>query len=123
MNVWNGIGRVTKEIELKYSTNNTAITNFTLAVDNPFSKDENNKAYFINCVAFGKTAEFVSKYFPKGTRIGVTGHIQTRTWDDTEGKKHYSTEVAVGNVYFADGKAGSTGGNKPTSSDDEEFEL
>jgi single-strand DNA-binding protein len=122
MNVWNGIGRITKEIEVKYSTNNTAIANFTLAVDNPFSKDDNNKAFFINCVAFGKTAEFASKYFSKGTRIGVTGHIQTRSWDDTEGKKHYATEIAASNVYFADGKS-NNGSGKPSSSEDEEFNL
>jgi single-strand DNA-binding protein len=124
MNVWNGIGRLTKDIELKYSASNTAIANLTLAVDNPFGKEENNnKTFFINCVAFGKTAEFASKYFTKGTRIAVTGSIQTRSWEDTENKKHYTTEVVAEKVYFADGKTNTSSETKSNTSDEEEFVL
>jgi single-strand DNA-binding protein len=116
------LGRLVKDVELKYSTSNTAIVNFTIAVDNPYGKEENNKTFFINCVAFGKTAEFVANYCPKGTRIGVTGSLQTRTWTDKEDKKHFVTEVAVNNVYFADGKTNNNS-KKSTASDDEDFEL
>lgn len=105
MNVWNGIGRLVRDVEIK-ATATTLLANFTLAVDNPFGKTENNtKTYFIACVAFGKTAEFIKKYVSvKGVRIGVNGSLQTRNWEDKEGKKHYVTEVVANNVYFADGK-------------------
>jgi len=121
MNQWNGIGRLTKDIETKQTTN-SVVANFTLAVDRPYAKEGQQKTDFISCVAFGKTAEFMEKYMQKGTRIGVTGSIQTRTWEDKDNNKHYVTEILVNNVYFADGKS-SSGGNKPTSSEDEEFEL
>ena len=65
---------------------------------------EDRQADFINIVAWGKTAEFCSKYFRKGMQIALVGRIQTRTYDDTEGKKHYVTEVVAEEVYFADSK-------------------
>lgn len=101
------IGRLVKEPELKYAANanNTAICRFTLAVDRRFQKQgEEKQADFINCVAFGKTGEFVSKYFGKGRKIALTGSIQTRTWDDAEGKRHYVTEVLADGVEFVEGK-------------------
>jgi single-strand DNA-binding protein len=100
------IGRFTKDPELKYTSgNNTAICNFTLAVDKRFQKQgEEKKADFIGCQAWEKTAEFIVKHFQKGSKVSVVGRIQTRTWDDTEGKKHYVTEVIVEETYFVEGK-------------------
>lgn len=99
------IGRLTKDIELKTTQSNVKVANFTLAVNRRFVKEgQEQTADFINIIAWGKTAEFCDKYFSKGLQIGVTGRIQTRTWDDDEGKKHYVTEVVAEEVDFADGK-------------------
>lgn len=100
------MGRLTKEPELRYtSVNNTATCSFTLAVNRKFQKQgEERKADFINCQAWDKSAEFIAKYFQKGSQIAVVGRIQTRTWDDNEGKKHYVTEVIVEDTYFTESK-------------------
>lgn len=102
------MGRLTKDPELRYSSNsNVAVCRFTIAVDRRFQKQgEEKQADFIPTVAFGKTGEFISKYFQKGSRIAVVGSIQTRSWDDNEGKKHYATEVIVEEAHFADSKSG-----------------
>lgn len=100
------MGRLTKDVELKYTPSNIATCSFTLAVDRKFVKQgEQRQADFINCVAWRQTAEFISKYFGKGRMIAVTGSIQTRTWDDKEGKKHYATEVLVDEVSFTGEKS------------------
>lgn len=106
------MGRLTKDPELRYTTkNNTAVTAFTLAVNRRFSQEGQPQADFINIIAWGKTAEFVSKYFIKGQQVAVVGRIQTRTWDDSEGKRHYVTEVVADETYFADSKrSGESGG-------------
>lgn len=100
------MGRLTRDPEVRYTqTNNTMVTNFSLAVNRRFVKEgEERQADFINIVAWGKTAEFCSKYFRKGQQVGVIGRIQTRTWDDDQGQKHYVTEVVAEEVYFADSK-------------------
>lgn len=105
MNVISLIGRLTKDVETRYTqTTNTCMGNFTLAVNRRFKKEGQPEADFINIVAIGKTAEFVSKYFKKGMQVGVVGRIQTRTWDDDQGVKHYVTEVIAEQVFFADSK-------------------
>ena len=99
------VGRLTKDPELRNTQSGTAVCSFTIACDRHFVKQgEERQVDFINCIAWQKTAEFVSKYFTKGTRIALEGSIQTRTWDDNEGKKHYATEVLVDNVEFAQSK-------------------
>ena len=97
------IGRLTKDPEVKYTqTTNTLVASFSLAVNRRFVKQgEERQADFINIVAWGKTGEFCSKYFKKGQQIGVVGRIQTRTWDDEQGQRHYVTEVIAEEVYFA----------------------
>lgn len=102
-------GRLTRDPELRYTTNNnTAICSFTLAVNRKFAKEGEQQADFISVTAWTKTAEFCSKYFSKGQKVIVVGRIQTRSWDDTEGKKHYVTEVVAEEVDFADGKKGNS---------------
>ena len=96
------IGRLTKDPEIRYTQTSKAVANFTIAVSRRFKKDE---ADFINCVAWEKTAEFISKYFSKGGMIAVVGSIQTRTWEDSEGKKRYITEVIADEAYFAGSKS------------------
>lgn len=131
------MGRLTKDPELRYtSVNNTAVCSFTLAVDRRFSRQgEERQTDFIPIVVWSKLAEFCSKYFQKGRQVAVVGRIQTRTWDDNEGKKHYVTEVVAEEAYFADSKktddvhssskifgtpdAGQTDGFYPMEDDDE----
>ena len=99
------MGRLTRDPETRYTqTTNTQVTSFTLAVNRRFAKEGQPSADFITIVAWGKTAEFVSKYFKKGQQVGVIGRIQTRNYEDDQGKKHYITEVIAEEVYFADTK-------------------
>lgn len=99
------MGRLTKDVEIRYTQgNNTAVCGFTLAVNRRFKIEGQPEADFIPIVAWSKTAEFCSKYFSKGQQVCVVGSIQTRTWIDTEDKKHYVTEVVADEVYFADSK-------------------
>lgn len=114
------MGRLTRDPELRYSTNgnNTAVCRFSIAVDRRFQKPgEERQADFIPVVTFGKTGEFCSKYFTKGSRIAVVGSIQTRTWDDAEGKKHYATDVIAEEAYFADSKRSEGGGPAKAGND------
>ena len=99
------MGRLTKDPEMRYTTSNTAICNFTLAVDRKFSKaGEEKQTDFINIVSFGKTAEICEKWFYKGRQVAVVGRIQTRSWDGKDGKRQYATEVVAEETYFADSK-------------------
>jgi single-strand DNA-binding protein len=100
------VGRLTKDVELRYTSKKMkAVSSFTLAVDREGRKNaENKNADFIHVVAWGKTAEFASKYFGKGHRIALQGSIHTRMWEDEQNGKHYSTEVVADKIYFADAK-------------------
>lgn len=100
------MGRLTKDPELRYTnSSNIPVASFSLAVNRRFQKQgEERKADFINCVAWNKSAEFVKNYFKKGQQVGVIGRMQTRTWDDDQGKRHYATDVVVEETYFADSK-------------------
>lgn len=107
------MGRLTKDPELRYTSgNNTAVASFSIAVNRRFAPEGQPQADFINIVAWSKTAEFCGKYFTKGQQVAVVGRLQTRTWDDNEGKRHYVTEVVADETYFADSKrGGDAGGN------------
>ena len=99
------MGRLTKDVEVRYTqTNNIMVASFSLAVNRRFAKEGEQQADFINIVAWNKTAEFVSKYFKKGQQVAVVGRIQTRNYEDDKGIKHYITEVIAEEVYFADSK-------------------
>lgn len=96
------IGRLTKDIELKKTQNGKSHCNFTIACDRRFKNaDGSRETDFISCVAWGQTAEFVSKYFSKGSRIAAIGSIQTRT-SEKDGQKTYYTEVIVDEVEFVE---------------------
>ena len=94
------IGRTTKEIDLRRTTNGNAVVSFTLAVENRYQKDEEGKntVDFINCVAWNKTAEIMDQYVSKGQKIAVEGRIQTRNYEDKDGKRVYVTEVLVSSL-------------------------
>ena len=107
------MGRLTRDPEVRYtSTNNTLVATFSLAVNRRFARQgEERQADFINVVAWDKTGEFCSKYFKKGQQVGVIGRIQTRNYDDKDGKKVYVTEVIAEETYFADSRRDGEGGN------------
>ena len=111
------MGRLTKDIEIRYTqTNNTAVASFNLAVNRRFVKEgEERQADFFNIVAWGKLGEFCSKYFKKGQQVGIIGRLQTRNWEDEQGQKHYVTEVVAEEAYFADSKKNSEESNDPFS--------
>ena len=111
------VGRLTKDIELKQA-GETTVSNFTLAVDKPIGKDKvHPEANWIDCVAWGKTAEFLAKYFSKGNRVGVTGSLQTRTYENKNGAKVKITEVLVSTVDFVESKAGAVASKAENSAD------
>ena len=103
------MGRLTRDPEVRYSAgeNALAIARYTLAVDRRFRRDGEATADFINCVSFGRTAEFAEKYFRQGLRIVVSGRIQTGSYTNREGQKVYTTEVVVEEQEFAESKSSS----------------
>jgi single-strand DNA-binding protein len=100
------IGRLTKDPEVRYSQGNTstAIARYTLAVDRRFKRDNEPSADFINCIVFGKAAEFTEKYLTKGTKVAVTGRIQTGSYTNKDGQIVYTTDVVVEDQEFAESK-------------------
>lgn len=103
------MGRLTRDPEIRYSQgeNSLAIGRFTLAVDRKFKKDGEQTADFISCLSFGKAAEFEEKYFKQGTKVIITGRIQTGNYTNKDGQKVYTTEVVVEEQEFAEGKKSS----------------
>ena len=98
------MGRLTADPELRQTPQGTAVTRFTVAVNRRYSKDSQQQADFITCVAWRQTAEFICRFFSKGRMIAVEGSLQVRTWDDRDGKRQYSTEVIVDNAEFTGSK-------------------
>ena len=94
-------GRLTADPELKTTSNGLSVTTFSIAVDRRYRSGEERQTDFINIVAWRTSAEFICKYFKKGSMICVIGNIQTRSWDGTDGKKQYATDVMIEEVYFA----------------------
>lgn len=106
------MGRLTRDPDVRYSQGETpmAITRYTLAVDRRFRRDGSDQtADFISCVSFGKTAEFAEKYFHQGTKITISGRIQTGSYTNKDGQKVYTTEVVVEEQEFAESKNASAG--------------
>lgn len=106
------MGRLTRDPEVRYSQGEkyTAVARFTLAVDRKFKQEGQPAADFINCLAFGKRAEFLKKYCSKGTKLVVDGSWQTGSYTNKEGKKVYTNECLVENCEFAESKGGSSSG-------------
>lgn len=96
------IGRITKDVELRYSPSGVAVAKFTLAVNRAFKKDGEQEADFIRVTIFKKTAENTANFCKKGSLVGIVGQIQTGSYDDKDGKKVYTTEVLANNVQFLD---------------------
>ena len=98
------MGRCGKDPEIRMTQKGTAVASVTLAVDRDYSADQNKETDWIDVVAFGKTAEFVEKYFSKGQMAVVSGRLQIRNWEDKEGNKRRSAEILADHVYFGEGK-------------------
>lgn len=110
------VGRLTRDPDVRYSDGGSTVARFTLAVDRRFKKEGGDEADFISCVAFGKTAEFVEKWFQKGQRMGLTGRIQTGSYTNKDGQKVYTTDVVVENTEFVESKgASSAAGGQSTA--------
>lgn len=121
MNKWIGMGRLVRDPEVRYSQgeNASAIARYTLAVDRKFNREQ-QAADFINCVAFGRQAEFAERYLRQGTKIAVTGRIQTGSYTNKDGVRVYTTDVVVEEQEFAESKStgqASTPSIAPTNSD------
>ncbi len=100
------MGRLTADPELRQSPSGVSMATFTIAVDRRFaSKDGQRQTDFIRCTAWRQTAEFICKFFKKGSMICVIGSIQTRSWDGQDGKKQYATDVVVDEAYFTGSKS------------------
>lgn len=97
-------GRLTRDPELRYTQNNKAYVNFTIAVDRGKDQNGERQADFIQCSAWNKTAEVIGKYLHKGSLIGVEGRIQTRNYENQQGQKVYVTEVLIGRLTFLESK-------------------
>ena len=95
------MGRITTDLELKKTSSGISVTSFSIAVDRTYVKQgEERKTDFINCVAWNKQAEFICKYFGKGSLIAIEGELQTRQYQAKDGSNRHITEVVVSNVYF-----------------------
>lgn len=109
------VGRITKDPELRKTQNGTSVVSFTLAVNRSIKNEGQPEADFINCKAWKGTAEAVCRYVSKGHLLGLGGRIQTRSYDDRDGKRVYVTEVVADNVQFLESKkAAENVGNEST---------
>ena len=100
-------GRLTRDPEVRYSQNNTAVARYTLAVDR-ITRNTEQSADFIRCVAFNKTAEFAETYLRKGIKIAITGHIQTGSYTNRDGQTVYTTDIVVENQEFCESRNASS---------------
>ena len=109
-NRWVGVGRLTRDVDLKFTAQGLAVASFTVAINRPYKNQQTGEydADFINCVAFRKLAENVANYTKKGDLIAVDGRIQTRSYEGNDGKRRYVTEVIAESVQFLEPKKDET---------------
>src|SRR5574344_966478 len=99
------MGRLTKDPEIRYTQSQTPVASFTLACDRDYQQGGSERQTdFVSCIAWRQTAEFVSKYFTKGSMAVVSGRLQMRDWTDREGNKRRSAEIVADNIYFGESK-------------------
>lgn len=102
-------GRLTDDVELKMTPSGVSVCSFSVAVNRKVSKEVEQKADFINCVAWRNDAEFISRYFKKGSCILIVGRMQNRSWQDANGIKRYATDVVVDEAHFVESKGENAG--------------
>jgi single-strand DNA-binding protein len=98
-------GRLTQDIELKVTQSGLSVCSFSLAVNRKVAKDQPQKTDFIDCQAWRQTAEFLSRYFKKGSSLCIVGYLQKSEWTDQNGQKHYRTDIVADEVMFVDSKS------------------
>lgn len=114
MNTWNGIGRLTKNVEFKYTPQGKAVANFTVAINRPFTNNQGDReADFILVQAWDKLAENLANFTRKGSLVGIVGRIQTRSYEGQDGKRVYVTEIVADSVKFLDSKPNSENAQNP----------
>ena len=119
MNQFTGMGRLTRDPEIKTTTSGISVCSFGIAINRRFKNASGEyEADFLNCVAWRQTGEFISKYFHKGSMIGIVGTVQTRNYENKDGQKVYVTEIVVEQAHFCGGKneAGSAPSNNASAS-------
>lgn len=100
------IGRLTKDVDVRYTQgNNICVARYTLAVDRKYKRDNEPTADFINCIAFGRNGEFTEKYFRQGMKVAISGRIQTGSYTNKDGNKVYTTDVVVEEQEFCESKS------------------
>lgn len=111
------MGRLTRDPEIRYTKSQLPVASFSIAVDRDYSgKDGGEKQTdFFNCVAWRSTAEFISRYFKKGSMICVNGRMQTKEWENRDGEKRTGVELQVNSVYFAESKRDSNASAAPAA--------
>ena len=112
------MGRLTRDPEMRHTNSGTPVTTFSIAIDNGYG--DNKRTDFVNCLAWNKTAEFVTKYFTKGKMIIVIGRITTRSWETQDGKRAYATEVVAQEVNFGESKSSQQTATQPPMQDDDD---
>ena len=105
MNSVNLIGRLTKDVDLRYTQTGLAVGHFSVAIDRPKKDGQSNGADFPNCVAYGKTAENLANYVHRGEMVGVTGCIRTGSYTGKDGRKVYTTDISVASVQFLNSRS------------------
>lgn len=115
------LGRLTKDPEIRYTDDNLAVARYTLAIDRRYKKDGEQSADFIRCMTFGKSAEFAEKYLKKGTKIAVSGRIQTGSYKDKDDRTVYTTDVVVEEHDFAGAKSDSSSNNQEPAQQADDF--
>lgn len=117
------VGRLTKDPEVRYTSgeNPMAVARFTVACDRRIKRENEQSADFIQCLAFGKTAEFMERYFFKGSKVGLIGRIQTGSYENKDGQRVYTTEVLAENVEFVESKGSGQTENKTESKPKNDF--
>ena len=113
------MGRLTRDPELRHTGKGTPVTTFSIAIDNGYG--DNKRTDFVNCLAWNKTAEFVTNYFAKGKMIVIAdGRISTRSWETQDGKRAYATEVVAKEVSFGETKSSQQTATQPPMQDDDD---
>lgn len=115
------LGRLVRDPEVRYTAgdNPTAVARFTVACKRKYKKDAEQEADFISCLAFGKTAEFIERYFHKGSSMALNGRIQTGSYTNKDGNKVYTTDVVVDSLEFVGSKSENNGSNDTTPKNDD----
>jgi single-strand DNA-binding protein len=104
MNLFIGMGRLTKDADIRYTQDGKAVAGFSIAVDRRFKREGQPDADFFNCTAFGKLAEFVEKYTHKGTKVVISGELQNNNYTNKEGQTVHNVQIIVNSIEFAESK-------------------